>query len=216
MVWACTRASCSSICSRSTPPRATSCCSGSSRSQPLFEGFANVQTQVLGGSSKLWWDQVAVPRAARRGGADLLFNPKFSLPLLSRIPAVFVLQSCDWYVNPGQLPLVGQPLHPPHVAALLPQGERPARHLPGDAHRADAADANQTVARNGHARRGRPELQPVARSAVAAEVPRAISRCPERYIFTVARVLHTGQPAAAALSGRQQRAPGARLSAVPA
>src|SRR6185437_12737395 len=86
MAWACTRASCSDI---------------SSRSRYLFEGFANVQTQDLGGSSKLWWDQVAVPRAARRCAADLVFNPKFSLPLLSRIPGVFVLQSCDWYVNPG-------------------------------------------------------------------------------------------------------------------
>jgi hypothetical protein len=69
---------------------------GSSRAQPLFEGFANVQTQVLESGSKLWWDQVSVPQAARRCGADLLFNPKFSLPLLSRIPGVFVLQSSDW------------------------------------------------------------------------------------------------------------------------
>src|SRR6185437_1417576 len=77
---------------------------GSSRAQPLFDGFANVQTQVLSCASKLWWDQVLVPRAARRCAADLLFNPKFSLPLISRIPGVFVLQSCDWYVNPGNYP----------------------------------------------------------------------------------------------------------------
>ena len=78
---------------------------GSARAQTLFEGFANVADAACShGAGKLWWDQVLVPRAARRCGADLLFNPKFSLPLLTRIPGVFVLQSCDWYVNPGNYP----------------------------------------------------------------------------------------------------------------
>src|SRR5690606_31146672 len=36
--------------------------------------------------------------------ADLIFNPKFSLPLLSRRPATFVLQGSDWYVNPQNYP----------------------------------------------------------------------------------------------------------------
>jgi hypothetical protein len=35
--------------------------------------------------SKLWWDQN--------------INPKFSLPLLTRIPGVFVLHGSDWFVN---------------------------------------------------------------------------------------------------------------------
>jgi glycosyltransferase involved in cell wall biosynthesis len=67
----------------------------------LFESYPNVQTRVISSRSKLWWDQVSVPRAARRAGADIIFNPKFSLPLLSRIPGVFVLHGSDWYINPG-------------------------------------------------------------------------------------------------------------------
>src|SRR5262249_44619945 len=69
-----------------------------------FDSFPNVRLSVQRSSSKLWWDQVLVPRAARRHGVDLLFNPKFSLPLFTNIPGVFVLQSCDWYVNPGNYP----------------------------------------------------------------------------------------------------------------
>jgi len=33
---------------------------------------------------------VVVPRAARRHNADLIFNPKFSIPLFTRLPCVFV------------------------------------------------------------------------------------------------------------------------------
>jgi hypothetical protein len=66
--------------------------------------FANAETCVIRSHSKLVWDQLQVPVAARRLGVDLLFNPKFSLPLLTRIPGVFVLQSCDWYVNPQNYP----------------------------------------------------------------------------------------------------------------
>src|SRR5262245_12873504 len=74
------------------------------RAQGLFKDHANVETHVLPAASKLWWDQVCVPRAARRLRVDLLFNLKFSLPLFTSTPSVFVLQSCDWYVNPGNYP----------------------------------------------------------------------------------------------------------------
>src|SRR5215469_16130290 len=70
----------------------------------LFAGQRNVEVQVLPARNRVLWDQVLVPRAARSAGVDLLFNPKFSLPLFSRIPGVFVLQSSDWYVNPGNYP----------------------------------------------------------------------------------------------------------------
>src|SRR5581483_2341368 len=69
-----------------------------------FRGHGNVEVHVLESRSRLLWDQVLVPRAARELGADLLFNPKFSPPLFCRIPGVFILQSCDWYANPGNYP----------------------------------------------------------------------------------------------------------------
>ena len=70
----------------------------------MFKEFANAREHLLPSRSKLVWDQLLVPLAAHRLNVDLLFNPKFSLPLLSATPGVFVLQSCDWYVNPGNYP----------------------------------------------------------------------------------------------------------------
>src|SRR5882757_5595266 len=76
----------------------------SGQARGAFSEFANAREQVIRSPGKLVWDQLLIPLAARRLGVDLLFNPKFSLPLLSSIPGVFVLQSCDWYVNPGNYP----------------------------------------------------------------------------------------------------------------
>lgn len=70
----------------------------------LFQHFTNVETHVLPSRSKLWWDQIIVPRAARRFKVDLIFNPKFSIPFFTRRPCAFVLQDSDWYVNPQNYP----------------------------------------------------------------------------------------------------------------
>lgn len=70
------------------------------QNKDLFRDMANVETHVLQGRGNLWWDQVTVPAAARRFGVDLIFNPKFSIPLLTRRPCAFVLQDSDWYLNP--------------------------------------------------------------------------------------------------------------------
>jgi glycosyltransferase involved in cell wall biosynthesis len=74
------------------------------RHERLFDEFSNAETRVLPARIKTWWDQIVVPAAARRVRADLIFNPKFSIPLLSGRPGVFVLQGSDWYVNPGNYP----------------------------------------------------------------------------------------------------------------
>ncbi len=46
---------------------------------------------VLADSARLRWDQVTVPRYAERQGLSLLFNTKFSVPLLSRVPTLIVI-----------------------------------------------------------------------------------------------------------------------------
>lgn len=66
----------------------------------LFRDLPNAETHVLPGRNNLWWDQVAVPAAARRFGVDLIFNPKFSIPFATTRPCAFVLQDSDWYLNP--------------------------------------------------------------------------------------------------------------------
>jgi glycosyltransferase involved in cell wall biosynthesis len=65
-----------------------------------YEGEAGVQEIALPARSVLTWDQMAVPRAVRRLGIDLLYNPKYSIPLAAGCPSVWVCHGLDWYVMP--------------------------------------------------------------------------------------------------------------------
>jgi glycosyltransferase involved in cell wall biosynthesis len=65
-----------------------------------YAGEPGVKETALPGKSVLAWDQVAVPAAVRRHGIDLLFNPKYSIPLRASCPAVWVCHGLDWYVMP--------------------------------------------------------------------------------------------------------------------
>jgi glycosyltransferase involved in cell wall biosynthesis len=57
------------------------------------EVFADLPARhvVLPDSARLKWDQVTVPRYAEREGLSLLFNTKFSVPLLSKVPSLIVI-----------------------------------------------------------------------------------------------------------------------------
>lgn len=68
----------------------------SERNALIFKECPNAEIHVIPSRSKIWWDQVLVPLAARRVDADIIFNPKFSLPLFSKRPSVFVLHGSDW------------------------------------------------------------------------------------------------------------------------
>jgi glycosyltransferase involved in cell wall biosynthesis len=166
------------------------------RSEPALDRwseFGNAQAQCIPSRSKLIWDQVLVPAAARRLGVDLLFNPKFSLPLFSRIPGVFVLQSCDWYVNPGNYPWWDNI----YIRLMLPLYCRKASGLLAISKTIlDELARHMTI---------RPPQIGITYAGVGPEFaasgdPRAQRRfreeyaLPERFILTVARVLHTGHP----------------------
>jgi glycosyltransferase involved in cell wall biosynthesis len=162
-----------------------------SRAQDLFKSHANVETRVLPAASKLWWDQVCVPRAARRLQVDLLFNLKFSLPLFTSTPGVFVLQSCDWYVNPGNYPWwdnlyirLTLPLYCRKASGLLGISQSTLDEL------ARRTRMNLSGAGVTHAGVG-PNFTP-HRDPKALEAFRCQYDLPPHFIFTVARVLHTG------------------------
>ena len=61
---------------------------------------ARVTEVALPGKNIFWWDQVAVPRAIARYGIDVLYNPKYSLPLRASCPTAWVCHGLDWYVMP--------------------------------------------------------------------------------------------------------------------
>jgi len=65
-----------------------------------FADFSNVKTVVLKASNKLVWDQIAIPRAAAREKIDLIFNPKFTVPLCTRAKTVMVVHGADWFIPP--------------------------------------------------------------------------------------------------------------------
>jgi glycosyltransferase involved in cell wall biosynthesis len=157
----------------------------------LFRALPNARTHVLRSRSRLLWDQVLIPRAARRLGCDLLFNPKFSLPLASRIPGIFVLQSCDWYVNPGNYPWwdniyirVTLPLYCRKARAVLAISRSALEELRSHT---GIALRHVGITHAGVGPRFTPEADPGELRRFAREY-----RLPERFILTVARVLHTG------------------------
>jgi glycosyltransferase involved in cell wall biosynthesis len=61
---------------------------------------AGVSEELLEGGPILYWDQVKVPEAVHRLGIDVLFNPKYSIPLGVRCATAWVCHGLDWYVMP--------------------------------------------------------------------------------------------------------------------
>ncbi|HEY0683049.1 MAG TPA: glycosyltransferase family 1 protein [Steroidobacter sp.] len=158
----------------------------------LFREFSNAQTVVIPARSKLYWDQVCVPRAARKFHADLILNPKFSLPLFTRKPCVFVHQGSDWYVNPQNYPWWDNiyirlmlPVYSWKAARTLSISQTTLDDL---SHYTHIDVRNSVVSYAGVGANFTPE-----RDARALEEFRAEYRLPERFILTVARVLHGGQ-----------------------
>ncbi len=65
-----------------------------------YHGCAGVEEIAIPSRSVLTWDQLAVPGAVRRHRIDMIFNPKYSIPLRANCPAVWVCHGLDWYVMP--------------------------------------------------------------------------------------------------------------------
>ena len=71
---------------------------------PELVGTYAADTEVtevaLPGENILWWDQIEVPRAIKKHRIDVLYNPKYSLPLRASCPTAWVCHGLDWYVMP--------------------------------------------------------------------------------------------------------------------
>jgi glycosyltransferase involved in cell wall biosynthesis len=57
-----------------------------------FAQYSNVKEVLAKARNKFIWDQISVPFIALKEHADIIFNPKFSVPLLSQIPVTMGLQ----------------------------------------------------------------------------------------------------------------------------
>ncbi len=65
-----------------------------------FSSFDNVTEILVKGPHKFLWDQIVVPFIALKHKADVIFNPKFSVPLISPCPVVMGLQEPAWFAWP--------------------------------------------------------------------------------------------------------------------
>jgi glycosyltransferase involved in cell wall biosynthesis len=65
-----------------------------------YQNYANVKEILVKAPNKFLWDQVAVPYHAQREQVDLLFHPKFTVPLFSPIPTVVMCRGLEYYTFP--------------------------------------------------------------------------------------------------------------------
>jgi hypothetical protein len=63
-----------------------------------FSDKPNVKEIYLSGENKIYWDQVKVALACRKEKIDLVFNPKFTIPLFTPCKKVMVLHGADWFI----------------------------------------------------------------------------------------------------------------------
>jgi glycosyltransferase involved in cell wall biosynthesis len=64
----------------------------------LFSNQKNVTERWVKDPNKAYWDQIAIPRACRTEKIDLIFHPKFTVPLFAPCKAVMVVHGADWLI----------------------------------------------------------------------------------------------------------------------
>ena len=64
----------------------------------LFAHHPNVAEHWVKGSNKAYWDQVMIPLACRKEKIDVIFHPKFTVPLFAPCNAVMVVHGADWLI----------------------------------------------------------------------------------------------------------------------
>jgi glycosyltransferase involved in cell wall biosynthesis len=63
-----------------------------------FARYGNVVERIVRAPNKALWDQVAIPYACWREKLDVIFHPKFTVPLLAPCKAVMVVHGADWFI----------------------------------------------------------------------------------------------------------------------
>lgn len=96
---------------------------------PLLVGryrhYHNVRERFLRARNRASWDQLVVPRAAKRDGVDVLFHTKFTVPLLTRCKTVMSIHGASWFVAPE----LYRKLDVMYIRAVMPLYCRKARGI---------------------------------------------------------------------------------------
>jgi glycosyltransferase involved in cell wall biosynthesis len=83
-----------------------------------FAHHANATERVLRGSNTFVWDQVRIPLACRRDSIDVLFHPKFTVPLMARCKTAMVLHGAGWFIP--EYAKYWKPLDRRYINAVMP------------------------------------------------------------------------------------------------
>ncbi len=65
-----------------------------------YSQYKNCREILLKSGNKAVWDQVVIPLAIKREKIDLIFNPKFTVPLFTSAKKVMVVHGADWFIPP--------------------------------------------------------------------------------------------------------------------
>lgn len=63
-----------------------------------FSRFDNVTERVIQAPNKALWDQIGIPWACWQDKMDVVFHPKFTVPLLAPCKTVMVLHGAGWFM----------------------------------------------------------------------------------------------------------------------
>jgi alpha-1,3-rhamnosyl/mannosyltransferase len=87
---------------RAAASRGLSCIVYGDRSTRLQSPPPGVTLSVLEGAWTQWWDQVTLPQALRRDGADVFLSPYYKLPLAAPCPTVVTIHDLFFIGYPGR------------------------------------------------------------------------------------------------------------------
>jgi glycosyltransferase involved in cell wall biosynthesis len=65
-----------------------------------YAGYPNVTEVACTLPGSVLWDQLGVPRVARQHRLDVIFNPKFTVPIFTSAKTVFVMHGSEWFAIP--------------------------------------------------------------------------------------------------------------------
>lgn len=156
-----------------------------------FASYDNAKEVLLWSPHKLIWDQIAVPYRAWKEKADIIFNPKFSVPFVSHCPVAMSLREPAWWAWPQHYPLWNVffmkatiPLYCRKSAALFPISNfvlsENRKYLRIPKHKITIA----YPAPNKH-------FRPIVDTAILKDF-RGKYQLPDRFILSVTRVDHPG------------------------
>lgn len=67
-------------------------------SMEAYREFDNAESRYVPMRGKFLWDQLQIPRQVRRDAVDVLFHPKFTVPLLCARRSAMVLHGAGWFI----------------------------------------------------------------------------------------------------------------------